>query len=299
MQFEALKMFCDVARHRSFSRAAAVNHVSQSAVSQVVSQLERRLQTRLVDRSFRPLQLTALGQVYYDGCKGLIEQYVELEASIRKAQNQLAANVRVAAIYSVGLSDMGLYVERFCAQHADAQIHLEYLHPDRVYERVLDGTCDFGLVSYPRKTRELVAHPWREEEMMLACSTEHRLAKRSTLRPAELEGEKYVGFDKDLVIRRKVDQFLRSQGVSVHVVIEFDNIENIKKAVEISAGVALLPGPTLSREVQAGTLVAVPLHGCRFVRPLGIIHRRHHHLSSTALGFMNLLRQAGNSKMAS
>ena len=299
MHLEALKVFCDVARHRSFSQAAAANHVSQSAVSQVVSQLERRLQARLIDRSFRPLQLTTLGQAYYDGCKGLIEQYAELEASIRKARNELAAKVQVAAIYSVGLSDMGQYVECFCSEHGEAVVQVEYLHPDRVYERVLDGTCDFGLVSYPRKTRELAVHPWREEEMMLACSPEHRFAKRSAIRPEDLECEKYVGFDKDLVIRRKVDQFLRTQGVNVLVVIEFDNIENIKKAVEISAGVALLPGPTLSREVQAGTLIAVPLQGCRFVRPLGIIHRRHHHLSSTALGFMNLLRQAGNSKMAS
>jgi DNA-binding transcriptional LysR family regulator len=294
MQLEALKVFCDVARNRSFSQAAAVNHVSQSAVSQVVSQLERRLEARLIDRSFRPLQLTALGQAYYDGCKGLIEQYAELEASIRKAQHQLAANVQVAAIYSVGLGDMGQFVERFRIQHADAQIHVEYLHPDRVYERVLDGTCDFGLVSFPRKTRDLIVHPWREEEMMLVCSPQHRLASRYGIQLQELEGERYVGFDRDLIIRRKVDQFLREHGVSVKATLEFDNIENIKKAIEISGGVALLPGPTLSREVRAGTLVAVPLDGCRFVRPLGIIQRRHHPMSSTALGFMSLLRQAGN-----
>jgi DNA-binding transcriptional LysR family regulator len=189
---------------------------------------------------------------------------------------------------------MGNLIERFRSQREGAQVHMEYLHPDRVYERVLDGTCDFGLVSYPRKTRELAMHPWREEEMMLACAPQHKLASRVSVKPEDLEGEKYVGFDKDLVIRRKVDRFLRGQGVGVKVIIEFDNIENIKKAVEISVGVALLPGPTLSREVRAGTLVALPLHGCRFVRPLGIIHRRHHHLSSTALEFMKLLRQAEN-----
>jgi DNA-binding transcriptional LysR family regulator len=80
--------------------------------------------------------------------------------------------------------------------------------------------------------------------------------------------------------------------VTVEVVHEFDNIENIKKAIEISAGVALLPAPTLRREVEAGTLVALPLCGCRLVRPLGIIHRRHHKLSATALRFLDLLQPA-------
>src|SRR5437588_12487161 len=100
MQFESLKVFCDVARHRNFSQAAAANHVSQSAASQIVLQLEKRMGVLLVDRSTRPLQLTALGQVYYDGCKGLVEQYMELEASLRQAQADLEVNVQVAAIYS-------------------------------------------------------------------------------------------------------------------------------------------------------------------------------------------------------
>jgi DNA-binding transcriptional LysR family regulator len=305
MQLEWLEIFCDVARHRSFSQAAQAKGISQSAASQIVLQLESRLGAQLIDRSTRPLQLTALGKTYHEGCKGLVQQYLELEASIRTAQVQLAVTVQVAAIYSVGLSDMGQYVERFAAGQPNAQIHIEYLHPDRVYERVLEGTADFGLLSFPRRSRELVTLPWREEQMVLACSPRHPLARCLAVRPEQLTGEKYIGFDKDLVIRRKVDRFLRDQGITVEVALEFDNIENIKKAIEISAGVALLPEPTLRREVQAGTLVAVPLHGCRFVRPLGIIQRRNQKLSSTALRFRDLLCQQqapgahGNSEVGS
>jgi len=291
MQFESLKVFCDVARYRSFSRAAAANSVSQSAASQVVLQLEKRMGVRLINRSTRPLQLTPLGQVYYDGCQGLVEQYLELEASVRNAESQLAASLQVAAIYSVGLGDISRYVERFIVQQPSAKVHIEYLHPDRVIEKVLSGAADFGLVSFPRKTRELTALAWRDEEMVLACAPGHPLAAHKAIRPAQLSGEKYVGFDKGLLIRREVDRFLRDQAVSVEVVLEFDNIENIKKAIEISAGVALLPEPTLHPEVEGGTLVALPLVGCRFVRPLGIIHRRQHKMGTAALQFMDLLRQ--------
>jgi len=263
--------------------------VTQSAASQVVSQLERRMGAQLIDRSTRPLQLTPLGQTYYEGCKVLWENYTELEASVRTAHLQLARAVRVAAIYSVGLSDMGDYVQRFQAMHPDVRIHVEYLHPDRVYEKVRAGTSDLGLVSFPRKASKLVALPWREEEMVLACSPVHPLAPNLAIRPAQLQGVKYIHFDKDLAIRREVDRFLRDHDVNVEVVHEFDNIENIKKAVELGAGVALLPEPTLRREVEEHSLVARPLYGCRLVRPLGIIHRRHLKPSNSARRFVEML----------
>jgi DNA-binding transcriptional LysR family regulator len=291
MQFESLKVFCDVARCRSFSQAAQVNGLTQSAASQIVLQLEKRLGVQLVDRSIRPLQLTNLGHAYYDGCKGLVEQYLELEAKIRNAQAEIDATVHVAAIYSVGLSDMGQFIERFQSEQPHVHVHIDYLHPDRVYERVLDGTADFGLVSFPRRARELAALPWREEEMVLVCPPGHPLASRPAIAPEQLTGAVYVGFDKGLVIRREVDRFLRDHDVAVAVALEFDNIENIKKAVEVSAGVALLPEPTVRKEVETGTLVARPLVGWRMVRPVGIIQRRSPRLSSAAQRFIDLLRR--------
>ena len=296
MQFESLKVFCDIARFRSFSQAAAANDVTQSAASQIVLQLEKRLDVLLIDRSTRPLQLTHEGQVYYEGCKGLVDQYLEVEAAVRNSEGEIATNVQVAAIYSVGLGDMSQYIQRFAEQQPSVAIHIEYLHPDRVYEKVRDGTADFGLVSFPRKHRELAAIPWRDEEMVLACPPGHPAARHRLLRVGQLKGEKYIGFDKDLMIRREVDRFLRDHDVAVDVVLEFDNIENIKKAIEISAGVALLPLPTLRREIKDGTLAAVSLANARFVRPLAIIHRRSHKLSSSARRFIELLRQTEKSK---
>jgi DNA-binding transcriptional LysR family regulator len=295
MQIESLKVFCDVARCRSFSQAAQLNHLTQSAASQAVLGLEKHLKAQLIDRSVRPLHLTPLGQRFYEGCRALVEQYFQLEASLRSAGAEIEATVEVAAIYSVGLGDMGKYVERFQAEQPGARVHIDYVHPDRVYEKVVDGTADFGLVSFPRPSRRWDVIPWRDEEMVLACAPSHALAGRTLLRPADLAGERYVAFDKALVIRRQVDRFLREQGAAVEVACEFDSIENIKKAVEELSGVALLPEPTLRREVKGGTLVAVPLSGANLVRPLGIILRRHHKLGASALRFMEMLRTAGDS----
>ncbi|MCS7167734.1 MAG: LysR family transcriptional regulator [Gemmatales bacterium] len=291
MHLETLKIFCDVVSWQSFSKAAQVNGVSQSAVSQAIAQLERRLRVQLIDRSSRPLQLTAEGKIFYHGCRELLERFQALERSLRNNSDHLQLPVRVAAIYSVSLRDMSQYVERFRRIDPRANVHIDYLHPDQVYQRVLDGTADLGLVSFPTPGRKLVALPWREEVMVVACAPQHPWAKRREIRIAALQGQPYVHFEKGLVIRRQVDRFLRQHGVSVQVVMEFDNIENIKKAVEAGAGIALLPEPTIRREVQAQTLVAIPLADARLVRPLGIIYRRSPRLSLAAQRFVEVLRQ--------
>ena len=298
MQLETLKVFCDVARQRSFSQAAQANDITQSAASQIVSMLERRMQVQLIDRSTRPLQLTSLGQTYYEGCKSLLAQYLDLEESIKTAHTRIAGTVQVAAIYSVGLGDMGQYVERFTAGQPGAQVHIEYLHPDRVYDRVLEGTADLGLVSFPKKSPKLTALPWREEAMVLVCAPKHPLAHNGAVQPRQLAGQKFIHFDKNLVIRRQVDRFLREQGAGVEVVLEFDNIENIKQAVALGAGVALLPEPTVRREVRARTLAAMPLVSSTLTRSLGIIHRRRNKLSAAAQCFLDLLRADGNGQPA-
>ncbi len=293
MPLEALKVFCDLVDFRNFSKAARANGLSQPTVTRTVRELETRLGGQLIDRSKRPLQLTELGQAYYDGCKRLLEQYVELEGSLRHAHDARAATVRVAAIYSVGLGDMGLYIDRFQARFPHARVQMEYLHPDQVYQRVREGAADLGLLSFPARTRELAVLPWRDEEMVVACPPSHPLARLRSIPPARLDGEKYVAFDKGLVIRREVDRFLRRHGAAVDVLFEFDNIENIKKAVAVGAGVALLPEPTLRQELDAGALRARPLAGGGLVRPLGIIHRRQARLGHASLGLIDLLRENG------
>lgn len=293
MQLEAIKVFCDLASLRSFSKAGSANDLSQPAVSRIVHQLEQRLGGQLIDRSRRPLHLTPLGQDYYEGCKRLLEGFLELEASLMRGREPLALTIQVAAIYSVGLGDMGQYVERFEAQHPHAKVHIDYVHPDQVYDRVHEGAADFGLVSFPKAARDLAVHPWRDEEMVVACSPRHALAGSPAVRPRQLDGERFVAFMKGLTIRREVDRFLREHDVGVEVVLEFDNIENIKKGIEIGAGVGLLPEPMLRQEVRTGSLRAIPLDGVRLVRPLGIIHRRRQPLGSAVRDLITLLRGEG------
>ena len=290
MQLEALKIFCDVARLHSFSRGAEENGVTQSTASQTIHQIEKTLGVTLIERSCRPLRLTAEGKLFYDGCREIVHRYADLQNSIRTVHGQANAVVRVAAIYSVGLGDMSQFTQRFQNQYPQATVEIEYLSPARVFSSVLEEDVDFGIVSFPRAHRELGIIPWRSEQMVLACHPDHPLADEKKTAVTQLEGEKFVAFDENLTIRREIDRFLKRHGVRVEVHHQFDNVEAIKRAVEVNSGVSILPRPTLEHEVSLGSLVAVPFDGKEFVRPLGIIHRRGKKFYPTTQKFIDLLR---------
>jgi DNA-binding transcriptional LysR family regulator len=260
-----------------------------------VQQLEERLGVKLIDRSKRPFVLTPEGEVFYEGCRALVERYDALEDKVRTLHEEVAGRVRVASIYSVGLHHMNRSIQTFLSRYPKANVRLEYLHPHRVYEAIENDTADLGLVSYPKASRTTRAIRWRVEPMVLVCAAKHRLAGKPRIPWSDLNGENLIGFDRELTIRHEIDLALESHGVEPHIVMEFDNIETIKRAIEIDAGIGLLPLPTVLREVQAGTLVAVPLEDSDLVRPLGIIYRRGRQLNNTARRFIELLQTESQS----
>ena len=298
MQIETLKVFCDIVRLRSFSRGAQANQVLQATASLTVQRLERHLGVTLIERSCRPWKLTSEGQVFYGGCREMLDRYYALESEVRGKQITADTVVRVAAIYSVNLHDMSRCVRRFSELRPHARVELEYLHPSRVCERVLNDEVDLGIISFPQGRRDLTVIPWREEPMVVACPPQHRLARERRLAAKRLDGEAFVGFDADLVIRKKIDAFLRQHGVEVKVGLTFDNVEAVKRAVEVGSGVAILPRPTLEHELRACTLAAVPFSPQDFVRPLGMVYRRGRRLSPSTEAFIELLQNGGSAPAA-
>lgn len=290
MNIETIRLFCDVVQHQSFSRGAAANEVSQSAATQSVHRMERHFGVQLVDRTKRPFVLTPEGQACYEGLREMLEVYDSVEARVRSLRKEVSGTVRVAAIYSVGLHDMSRCMQQFMRRYPKAKVRLEYLRPNKIYDAVLNSEIDLGVVSYPASSADIAVVPLRIERMVLVCHPEHKLAGRKAITAEHLRDEDFVAFDRDLIIRKEVDRYLRQRSVSVRVVMEFDNIETIKQAVEIGAGISILPEPTVRRETQAGSLVAVRLIAPQLERPIGIIHRQRKTFTPTAMKFMELLK---------
>jgi DNA-binding transcriptional LysR family regulator len=288
----SLKLFKDIAQMRSFSRAAAANGVSQSAASQQVHDLERRFGVTLLDRSTRPLSVTEAGKLYLDFCRDVLHRQADFEAALDRLKQQAQGEVRVAAIYSVGLSEMTELEREFSERFPEARLQVEYLRPEKIYEAVAADRADLGLVSYPEPRRDITVLPWREEEMVVVCSPYHSLATMRTVTGRDLDGVDFVGFDEDLPIQRAITRFLEEQGARVHVVLRFDNIQMIKEAVAHRMGVSIMPARVVQQDLNQGRIAAIPLEGAPLYRPVGIIHRRRKKFTRIEQGFLELLQQA-------
>jgi len=283
------KLFKEISQTRSISRAASHCGVSQSAATQHVQEVERRLGFALVDRSTRPLTLTEAGKLYADYCRDILRRNEQFLSALARLKGSAEGTVRVASIYSIGLSEMSHLRDLFEQRHPQAQLHVDYLRPDKIYDAVLADAADLGLVSYPVAKRELAVIPWRKERMAVAVAPSHPLATRTILVPADLNGQDFVGFDEDLLIRRELDRFFREHGVDVRQIMQFDNIQTIKEAVALGSGISILPERTMQTEINQGRLVSVPLHAPELVRPVGIVHRKRKKFNLAAQAFLNLL----------
>jgi DNA-binding transcriptional LysR family regulator len=286
------KLFRDIAQSKSVSRGAVLNGISQSAASQHIQELEKKLGISLFDRTTRPLTLTQAGKLYFDLCRDVLRREEEFKAALDELKAQVEGGVRVASIYSIGLSEMSRLQEEFSRRFPNAQLHVDYLRPQKIYEALLADQADLGLVSYPVATKELSVIPWREEEMVVAAPVSHSLADKPVLLPADLTGQDYIGFDEDLSIRRELDRFFREQGIEIHLAMQFDNIQMIKEAVALGSGISILPARTMLAEIEQGRLVAIPLHAPGLARPVGIVHRKRKKFNRAAQSFLELLQEA-------
>ncbi len=291
MTLRQLQLFKDIAQQRSISRGAVANGVSQSAASQFLLEAEKEIGLPLLDRRTRPLALTEAGKLYLDMCRDVLHRREEFTAALGHLRDKVEGTVRVASIYSVGLSELAQLESEFGRRYPDAELRVEYLRPEKVYEAVTAQRADLGLVSYPEPTREVAALPWREEQMVVAVSAYHPFANRTDLPPSDLDGLEFVAFDEDLPIRRDIDRFLRERHVHIKVTLHFDNIQMIKEAVAHGAGISIMPARAMLAEVSQGRLAAVPLAAPELFRPVGILHRRREPLHRAAQAFLDLLQE--------
>lgn len=290
MQIDSLKVFCDLAETESFTKSAQINGVTQSAVSQQISSLERQFKSLLIERSKKKFRLTREGELLYDYSKRMIETFNELHFKIDELKNVISGSIRVATIYSIGLHELPFHMKKYLRAHPTVNVHVEYLRFNQVYEDVIGNVVDIGLVAFPNRDHRLEVVNLRKDRMVLIVNPAHPLARAPNIRTHALHDQKFVGFDPDIPTRRAVDKALRDAGVDPKYVMEFDNVETVKRAVEIDAGVAIVPQGTVTQEVEKGTLVAIEVDDADLSRPLAAIYKKNKVLSPAMKEFLNTLK---------
>jgi DNA-binding transcriptional LysR family regulator len=290
MQIESLKMFCDLAETASFTKAAQMSSVTQSAISQQISSLERKFKSLLVERSKKQFGLTREGEVLYEYGKQILSTHEALQSRFQEIKSIVSGTIRLATIYSIGLHDLPPYLTAFLKGYPTVNMHVEYRHASQVYADVLGNVVDLGLVAYPNRDAQLKTVPLRNELLVLICHPSHPFAKAKSLKLADLQGQKFVHFEAEIPTRRAIDRLFKEAQVTVETVMEFDNIETVKRAVEVEAGVAIVPQPTVAQEISKKTLTEVRLEGKDLFRPLAAIYKKSKILSPALKQFLTVLK---------
>jgi len=291
MHIETLKIFCDLAELRSFSKTAEKHLLSQSAISQQLAQLELAHKCQLIDRKKRPIELTKAGQLLYKAATEMLERYEQLRSELNALKSSTGSRINVAAIFSIGMHTLPNYVKKFMVSYPNVNVHIEYFSADRIYELVLAGDIDIGLVAVPKRDKRLDVYDFEDEPLVLACSPKHPLSRESQVDIHKLQFERFISFEKDVPTRMWIDNILQRYNVVVRPVMEFDNIETIKRAVEINSGISILPETAILQEVGSGTIKAIGFSNENFVRPTGIIIRKNKLFGQAGRYCIELLRK--------
>jgi DNA-binding transcriptional LysR family regulator len=292
MQVETLKIYCDVIETQSFSKAAMLNYISQSAVSQQIRGLEEKYDRKLIERGKRNLAPTQAGHLLYEGAREILERFRMMENRIQVLSKTIAGSLRVATIYSVGLHELPPFLTEFLRRYPSANIHVEYSRANKIYDDLVSGTVDVGIVAYPVRRSGIEVIPFREDQLVLICAPDHPLAKSRKVEITKLARNRFIAFERDIPTRRAIDRALRQRGVAVEIVMEFDNVETIKRAVEIGAGISLVPSHTVRGEIQTGALVAIEVSGGDFKRPLGILCKKGKERTQVMERFVEVLQES-------
>ena len=290
MNIKTFNIICDLVEMESFSRTAEKHGISQSAVSQQLAQVESEHKCQLIDRKKRPLAPTKAGQAFYKAAKDILARYDKLTNEINEL-GQSHTKITLAAIFSIGMHTLQPYVKKFMSRYPKINLSVEYHSANDIYAGILSGQIDLGVVAMPKRDRNIDVYPFEREPLVLTCSPENHFANESSIDIDKLQSEEFIAFEKDLPSRELIDRMLRRYNVSVLTVMEFDNIETIKRAVEINAGISILPETAVRMELDNGTLKAIPFSNENFYRPTGVIVRSKKTLSAAGEYLVELLHK--------
>ena len=292
MNIESLKMFCDLADSQSFTKAAQISGITQSAVSQQITSLEKTFKSLLIERSRKQFRLTREGQVLYDYSRQITRIDELLRSKLQELKDLISGTIQVATIYSIGLHELPPYITKFMKNHPTVNVHVEYRGYKQVLEDVMSNVVDLGLIAYPVKNPKLEIVPFGKDPLVIICHPHHPFAKKKSIKLKELSGQEMVGFESDIPTRKAIDKILNQYKVMVKYVMEFDNIETLKRAVEIGAGVSIVPQATVSQQIAQKTLSSVVIEDGQFFRPIAAIYKKSRFLTPVMKEFLTTLKSA-------
>ena len=250
-----MAVFVAVARQESVSRAAEALSLSQSATSTALGELERLYDTQLFDRVGKALRLNEIGQSLLPQAMELIEHADAIETVLEGRAG--FGTLRIGATLTIGNYLATLIVADYLKRHPESTAQLQVHNTETIVDQVTRYELDLGLIEGHCCHPDLIAEPWVEDELVVFCAPTHSLAKMGRATLAELADEPWIVRESGSGTRETLDQALRPHHFDLHVRLELEHTEAIKRAVEFGLGIGCISRLALREAFRRGSLVAI------------------------------------------
>ena len=295
MDVRDLQVFLSVSKHLNYTRAGEEINLSQPSVSVRIRQLESELRVKLFEQLGKKVVLTDAGQLLVPYANRVIAAVDDAHHAIDELQGLERGSLRIGASTTPGMYLVPQIVASFKRSHPKIDIHLRIKDTREVEDGVLNNEFDFGFVGGHLAAAEVSAHAWLTDELLLVVSPDHRLRNKKTVRKQDLAGESFIVRESGSATRATIVTQLQQANFELETVIEMENPESIKKAVQSGLGIAFISKFAIATELKAKTLTAIRVRDLTINRELKIVHRKDKHLSRAALGFIEMARRDLNS----
>ena len=279
MNLTQLSLFRDLARELSFVKVAQQNHISQPAVSVHIKKLEHTLGKKLLTRTPHNIQLTPEGLIILADVKKILYLCDNLKISSNYQHETMEGNIRIAAIHSVGMYEIGDFLSTFMKSYPKIHVHLEFRRSDEIYSLLLTERIDIGVVAYSEKRTRIEALPLGEDELVLIVDKNHPLWGKKSIKLEEINNQPFVAFEEGIPTREAIDQILTEKGINIDIRMTNDNIYTLKRVVAAGIGVSIVPTSSVDEEVSSGLLCRVKIRDINLSRPLSLLKLKKNTLS--------------------
>jgi DNA-binding transcriptional LysR family regulator len=298
MQVETFKLFCDLVETGSFSETAERNGITQSAVSQRIKALEDCYEVVLIERGRKNFAVTGEGEILLATARKMIDLYEGIGPSLHEFLDRVDGELKISTVYSIGFHELPPVLEIYRNRFQKVELSMQYRRANQVYADVLDSKADLGLVAYPKARKGIEVETVWKDKLVMICLPTHELANENSVSLKHLNGQRFISFEPDLPTRKALDGMLKRGGVKVNQVVEFDNIETVKRGVQIENAISIVPQGSVRTEVRDGALCQVDLEVADAWRPLGVVRRRTKAVSPAMREFIAVLKTLGEKKPA-
>ena len=274
-----LRAFIALSESRNFTRAASVCHLSQSAFSSLIRQLEQSLEVRLFDRSTRHVELTVEGQEFEVAARRVLAEFETAVSGMHARATLQRGRVSIALLPSLAANWLPDVLVGFQHAHPGLDFEVADVLSEPCIERVRSGQADFALAATRVDTPELRAEPFCSDDFHLVCRSDHPLASHANPRPRDVAAWPFIHLSRTSSVRQYIDAATLPQALPA--VLEVDQLATVAGMVRAGLGISVVPALTL-HQFRGANLVIRPVKWPGLTRQIYLVRKRDRGFSAAA-----------------